>query len=122
MRRREFITLLGGAVAWPITVRAQQPPKTARIGFLGAASPVAYSERVQALQAGLRDLGYLEGKNMVFESRWANGDYAKLPLLAGEPFRRWFSAALTRLSNETGCPLLAQSRHRFAWPQCQLWR
>jgi putative ABC transport system substrate-binding protein len=84
MRRREFITLIGGAAAWPLAARAQQPPKTARIGFLGAASAVAYSERVQALQAGLRDLGYLEGKNMMFESRWANGDYAKLPLLAGE--------------------------------------
>ena len=58
--RREFITLLGGAAAWPVAARAQQPA-IARIGFLGPAPASTYSPRVEALQAGLRDLGYVEG-------------------------------------------------------------
>jgi putative tryptophan/tyrosine transport system substrate-binding protein len=70
--RRAFITLLGGtAVAWPLAARAQQPSKVARIGFLGPAPAASYWPRVEGLLAGLRDLGYVEGKNIVIEFRWA---------------------------------------------------
>jgi len=71
MRRREFITLLSGAaVAWPLTARAQQPSKIPRIGFLRFGSASAHAGRVEALRAGLRQLGYVEGKNIVIEFRW----------------------------------------------------
>jgi len=72
MRRREFIILLGTATAtWPLTGRAQQPAKVARIGFLGLARAAASANRVEALRAGLRDLGWVEGKNILIEFRWA---------------------------------------------------
>src|SRR5438270_5637129 len=72
MRRREFIILLGPATAtWPLTGRAQQPAKVARIGFLGLAPAAASANRVEALRAGLRDLGWVEGKNILIEFRWA---------------------------------------------------
>ena len=72
MRRREFIALLGGeAVAWPFGVRAQQSDRVWRIGWLGVGLSSAYENRISALRAGLRDLGYVEGKNIVIEFRWA---------------------------------------------------
>jgi putative ABC transport system substrate-binding protein len=73
LRRRQFITLLGGAAAWPLTARAQQPAKVARIGYLDLGPPSARANRVEALRAGLRDLGWIEGKNIVIEFRWADG-------------------------------------------------
>ena len=72
MRRRELIGLAGTALfAWPLAARAQSQPKVARLGYLGFGSPVVSAPRVQALRAGLRDLGYVEGKNLVIEFRWA---------------------------------------------------
>jgi putative ABC transport system substrate-binding protein len=76
MRRREFITFLGGASAaslvQPFAARAQQPEKLARVGFLGPAPASAFLPRVEALRAGLRELGYVEGKNILIEYRWAD--------------------------------------------------
>ena len=69
MKRREFITLLGGAAAWPLVAQAQQSAKVARIGFLGPAPATSYWPRVEGLLAGLRDLGYVEGDNIVIEFR-----------------------------------------------------
>jgi len=84
MKRREFITLVGGAVvAWPLAARAQQPAKVARIGYLDLGPASARASRVQALRAGLRDLGWVEGKNIVIEFRWADG-VQQLPELAAE--------------------------------------
>jgi putative ABC transport system substrate-binding protein len=87
MKRREFITLLGGAAAasasWPFAAHAQQP-KAARVGFLGLVSPSSHAPRVAALRAGLRDLGWVEGRNIVIEFRWAEGNYQRLPALAEE--------------------------------------
>jgi putative tryptophan/tyrosine transport system substrate-binding protein len=85
MKRREFITLLGGtAVAWPLAARAQQRVKV--IGFLGLSPASAWVSRVEALRAGLRDLGYVEGKNIVIEFRWAK-TVDELPELAAELVR-----------------------------------
>jgi putative ABC transport system substrate-binding protein len=83
MKRREFITLLGGATALPLAARAQQPARVARIGFLGLAPASTFATRVDALRTGLRDLGYIEGKNIVIEFRWAQ-TVDDLPDLAAE--------------------------------------
>jgi putative ABC transport system substrate-binding protein len=85
MKRRSFITLLGGAAAaWPLSTRAQQPAKVARIGYLGLVSAAWHTPRVNAFRAGLRALGYVEGKDIVIEFRWAEGQYDRLPTLAAE--------------------------------------
>src|SRR5262245_61766716 len=74
IRRREFITLLGGAVAaWPLTARAQQPAKLSTIGFLGSSTPSAMSQWVAAFVQRLRDLGWIEGRTVAIEYRWAEG-------------------------------------------------
>jgi putative ABC transport system substrate-binding protein len=86
MRRREFITLLGGAVAWPLPLRAQQSARVPRIGFLQIGPASAFDGRVEALRAGLRQLGYVEGKNIVIEFRWAE-TVDQLPELAAELVR-----------------------------------
>jgi putative ABC transport system substrate-binding protein len=75
MRRRDFISLLGGvaaSVAWPLAMRAQPPGKVARLGFLRFGPASASAGRVEALRTGLRDLGYVEGQNLVIEFRWAD--------------------------------------------------
>ena len=82
--RREFITLLGGAAAWPFAARAQPSGKTYRIGFLGGTMYAEYARFVDALRAGLRRIGYEDGKNIVIEYRWAGGRYDQLPELAAE--------------------------------------
>jgi len=86
MNRREFIALLGGpAVAWPLDVRAQQRAGTWRIGFLETSSPSPARVRLlETLRATLRELGYLEGQNIAFESRFAEGKIDRLPGLAAE--------------------------------------
>jgi ABC-type uncharacterized transport system substrate-binding protein len=86
MRRREFITLLG-AVAWPLAANAQQRAKAAYVGYLGLISASWHTPRVTAFRAGLRDLGYVEGKDFVIEFRWAEGKYDQLPALAAELVR-----------------------------------
>jgi putative ABC transport system substrate-binding protein len=88
MRRRDVVTLLGGATAaWPLAARAQQLAKIARIGFSGLVSASSHASRVAALRVGLRDLGYVEGRNILMEFRWAEGKYDRLPALAAELVR-----------------------------------
>jgi putative tryptophan/tyrosine transport system substrate-binding protein len=82
MRRRNFIALFGTAI-WPLPISAQQPTRLARIGFLGLAPASASASRVEALRAGLRDLGWVEGENILIEFRWA-GKVDQLPDLAAE--------------------------------------
>ena len=70
-KRRELIALLGGAIGWPLIAHAQPASKVWRIGYLGFGTAAAFADRAEALRAGLRDLGYIEGKNIVIEFRWA---------------------------------------------------
>jgi putative tryptophan/tyrosine transport system substrate-binding protein len=87
MRRRELITLIGGAAAWPLTARAQQPAMPV-IGFLAAVSPDSYSERLRAFRQGLKDTGYVEGDNVMVLYRSAENQFDRLPELAAELVRK----------------------------------
>jgi len=84
LQRREFITLLGGAGAWPLAARAQQPGKLPTIGYLGATTPSAESQRVAALVQRLREFGWIESRNLTIECRYAEGRSERYAELAAE--------------------------------------
>src|SRR5436190_3380923 len=97
MRRREFITLLGGAaVAWPIGARAQQVEKIYRIGILEPIPAARNAANLDALRKGLRELGYVEGRNLVIEYRSADGRAERFPDLAAELVRLNVDLIVTR--------------------------
>src|SRR3974390_554741 len=81
MRRREFVTYVGGVVAWPLVARAQQPAMPV-IGYLNSGSPDSDSSRLTGLRHGLNEAGYVEGRNLVVEYRWAGNQFDRLPALA----------------------------------------
>src|SRR5262249_18649576 len=83
MKRREFITLLGGAAAWPLSARAQQPAMPL-VGYLSSRSPDDTTHLLAGFRQGLADGGFVERQNVIIEYRWALGQYDRLPELATE--------------------------------------
>jgi ABC-type uncharacterized transport system substrate-binding protein len=83
MKRREFVALVGGAAAWPLAARAQQWPMPI-VGILNSTSPQAYASRISSFHEGLGQAGYVEGKTVAIDYRWAEGQYDRLPSLAAE--------------------------------------
>src|SRR5260370_33249253 len=88
MRRREFIAGLGGAAAWPLAARAQQPGGMPVIGFLGAGLSAQNADNVVAFRQGLAETGYVDGQNVTIEFRWANNGNRLLPGLTADLVRR----------------------------------
>src|SRR5258707_4810008 len=95
IRRRAFITLLGGAAAWPLAARAQQQAAVPVVGVLSAEWPNLFSDRLRAFHDGLRETGYVEGRNLAIEYRWAEGRNDRLPALAAELVRRQVSVIVS---------------------------
>jgi len=96
LRRRDFITLLGGAGAWPLAVRARQLSLPV-VGFLSSLSAAALTGPIAAFRQGLGSVGYEEGKNVVIEFRWAEGHYDLLPALAADSSNRHRRRRSTRI-------------------------
>ena len=90
MRRREFITLLGGVAMWPLTVHAQQPAMPV-VGFMMAGSRAALRDEIAAFEAGLKEMGFVEGQNLALEYRFAEGQFDRFPALASDLIHRQVS-------------------------------
>jgi putative ABC transport system substrate-binding protein len=98
MKRREFITLLGGAAAtWPMAVRAQQPAKVPIIGFLGSTTPSVAGQWVAAFVQRLRELGWIEGRTVTIEYRWAEGRGERFSEIVAEFIRLKVDVILTHI-------------------------
>jgi putative ABC transport system substrate-binding protein len=104
IRRRQFITILGGAGAWPLAVRAQQPAMPV-IGYLTSGSPASDELRLNAIRQGLKQLGYEEGQNVAVQYRWAEGQHERLDALAAELVQRRVAVLV---ANTTAAALAAK--------------
>jgi putative ABC transport system substrate-binding protein len=106
MRRREFITVLGGVAAWPLAARAQQPSLPV-VGYLSARSPGDSIGILADFRRGLAESGYLEGQNVAIEFRWAEGHYDRLPAMVADLVRR--RVAVIAVPNTTASALAAKA-------------
>src|SRR5215510_14100486 len=112
MKRRDFITLLCGAAGWPLAARAQQPAKLPTIGFLGESTPSGQREWVAAFVGRLRELGWIEGTNVVIEYRWAEGRNERFAAMVAELVRLKVDVIVTQ-----GTPaVLAAKQATFVLP------
>src|SRR5438094_9800322 len=102
MSRKILVWLLGTVLLTTVSAEAQQPKKIPRIGFLGATSPSIESTRIEAFRQGMHELGYVEGKNIAIEWRWAEGKFDRLPDLAAELVRLDVDVIVTGGSTSTG--------------------
>src|SRR5439155_5048464 len=109
MRRREFMTLLGGAAAWPVAAWAQQPAMPV-IGLLGGGAPESFASALAGFNQGLQEIGIVEGRNAEIEARWARGDYGRLPGLAADLVARGPSVIVTQT-----LPAASSARTRSKW-------
>jgi putative tryptophan/tyrosine transport system substrate-binding protein len=107
MRRRDFITLLGGAAAWPLAARAQQQPAMPVIGYLSARTPGDSVEVLAEFRRGLAETGFVEGQNIAIEYRWLEGRYDLLPEMVGDLVRR--QVAVIAIPNTTSSVLAAKA-------------
>jgi len=103
LKRRDFITLIGGAAAWPLAARAQQPGKSPRIGFLGATTPTIWSPFVGAFLQRLRELGWIDGRDIAIEYRWAEGRDDRYAAFAAEFVQRRVDV-MSRQAPRLPCP------------------
>jgi len=110
MQRREFITLIGGAAAaWPLNARAQQPVKLATIGYMGPNTPSVDSYRLPAFVQRLRELGWIEGRTVAIEYRWAEGRSERLAEIAAEFVQRKVDVIVTAATLPTAAAKQATS-------------
>jgi len=100
MRRRDFITLLGSTAAWPLMARAQQSSIPV-VGILSSSSLSAFTDLLGAFREGLKETGYIEGRNITIESRWAEGRFERLPKLAAELVKRRMAVIVTTGGSST---------------------
>ena len=119
MRRREFITLLGGAVAtWPLAARAQQVPAPPTIGFLGQSTPVVESQRLAAFLKRLRELGWIEGRTVAIEYAWGEGSSERFAEIAANFVRLKVDVILTSGTAN----VVAAKQATSVIPSCSRWR